>query len=1076
MVFQLKWNENRRIAFGCNQEWTSYNGSCYKFETKALDIRMARKYCQVLKGDLAFINLNATTLIGFDSANKYWVTEDSIRLTNMDAPPPFQCPYLYQQTLKYGDCNDEHFFICEEAQEDPTHRCPENWVLLDSKCYRAVDQQSNFTVSLAACHDEQGQLAILDDEEKEKNAQAVIIGKDNIYLIGADRENGTFKWFNGKPFNPSCPVCTLLTSNGSCLGIKSSSRHPTMFQWENVECSAINSFLCEREVISVDVSTSSMTTSPPTTPPPTTPISLPPLLCPIGYNWKAFKDTNYCFWETTYESERLNWYQARQFCQAYGGDLATYRDSQEEDIGLGGAKGHYKGLWFGLRRGDDDIFRWVDGTELNYTNWDYDEPNLRSKSKYCASHASGNAKWELDYCGVRRWFICKAPKVRNPTLPDTSFPKTQCNFSSSPFYRHRWYLYKNHCYLIHDEPKYSWDLALNFCRDNEAHLVSIHSFNETDFILFASNIVSSSDYWTGLASKGLGSSFTWSDGTPLDFWYWFNDSGPNQTESMNTCVSFDPLRGFWKTAHCNKLQGVICKRGINATYDFPTQEPVVVLPGNCERGWYPQGNKCYKVFGKKWTQRLSWTSAQKACENESATLASIHNDDQQNFLTDLMLEIDDDAWIGLENLHRGSLFQWVDNSALDYANWDVNEPSLANDDEDGELFYTSSYERTCVEISYGKENMGKWNDVSCYQSNAYICQKFKDPNITTPSEDPFSCVNITGWSRLGTSCFNIFEGNYSKLSWTEAQGRCRAYGVDLVSFKNSATAVFLSKRITAKGEFFWTGIRETEESKFGTVDGKRLKISNWLPEQPKLVSSFMDNCVAMNAQGRWVVRSCREKLSFVCEWNLDSENDIAVDESHLCPKSYGWQDIGGDMCVKTSFIRKTWNDAMYDCFQHGGSLVTFHSAKDLHNFVNYVNTNYRYTSVHIGLGRRKDGSYMWADYSPVDFTAWDPDDPPSTAKDCVELDMKTEKWKKVHCDDIRRNYFCSASKNRNAEADALAFNSTKGENIVGKKLAAGGIVGIVICLLVVSAIIGVTVYYLCPRERHGNLLVPESQL
>ncbi|GBN68657.1 Macrophage mannose receptor 1 [Araneus ventricosus] len=187
-----------------------------------------------------------------------------------------------------------------------------------------------------------------------------------------------------------------------------------------------------------------------------------------------------------------------------------------------------------------------------------------------------------------------------------------------------------------------------------------------------------------------------------------------------------------------------------------------------------------------------------------------------------------------------------------------------------------------------------------------------------------------------------------------------------------------------------------EESKFGTVNGKRLKISNWLAEQPKLVSSFMDNCVAMNAQGKWVVRSCREKLSFVCEWNLDSENEITVDETHLCPNSYGWQDIGGDLCVKTSFVRKTWNDAMYDCFQHGGSLVTFHSSKDLHYFVEYVNTNYRYTSVHIGLGRRKDGSYMWADYTPVDFTAWDPDDPPSTVKDCVELDMRTEKWKKVH--------------------------------------------------------------------------------
>ncbi|GFQ92551.1 macrophage mannose receptor 1 [Trichonephila clavata] len=68
-----------------------------------------------------------------------------------------------------------------------------------------------------------------------------------------------------------------------------------------------------------------------------------------------FEICNYA--ETTYQTERLNWYQARQFCQGYGGDLATYSSSTEEVYGL----------WFGLQRGTDDVFRWVDGTNLNYT-------------------------------------------------------------------------------------------------------------------------------------------------------------------------------------------------------------------------------------------------------------------------------------------------------------------------------------------------------------------------------------------------------------------------------------------------------------------------------------------------------------------------------------------------------------------------------------------------------------------------------------------------------------------------------------------------------------------------------------
>ncbi|GBN52988.1 hypothetical protein AVEN_198830-1 [Araneus ventricosus] len=84
-------------ALGCNQEWISYNGSCYKIEARTFDVRMARKYCQVLKADLAFIDQDAARLIGFDPEKKYWVREDSIRPTDMGSVPPSECPYIFRQ-------------------------------------------------------------------------------------------------------------------------------------------------------------------------------------------------------------------------------------------------------------------------------------------------------------------------------------------------------------------------------------------------------------------------------------------------------------------------------------------------------------------------------------------------------------------------------------------------------------------------------------------------------------------------------------------------------------------------------------------------------------------------------------------------------------------------------------------------------------------------------------------------------------------------------------------------------------------------------------------------------------------
>ncbi|GFX01111.1 macrophage mannose receptor 1 [Trichonephila clavipes] len=146
----------------------------------------------------------------------------------------------------------------------------------------------DFNVLFRACEacDSQGRIPTLPwmslDTTKEQNVQALIIGTDDFYVVDAVRENGTFEWTSGVPFAPACSVCINFTSNGNCLGIKSSKSHPTMFHWDNVDCSAKNSFLCEMTALEKP--------SPSTEPPPRK-------LCPIGYNWKAYRNTDYCFWK-----------------------------------------------------------------------------------------------------------------------------------------------------------------------------------------------------------------------------------------------------------------------------------------------------------------------------------------------------------------------------------------------------------------------------------------------------------------------------------------------------------------------------------------------------------------------------------------------------------------------------------------------------------------------------------------------------------------------------------------------------------------------------------------------------------
>ncbi|GFX01098.1 hypothetical protein TNCV_4580641 [Trichonephila clavipes] len=56
-----------KTALGCNTDWILHQEKCYKFITTAEDdFRMARRYCQVYKADLAKIDENSTFIMAFE--------------------------------------------------------------------------------------------------------------------------------------------------------------------------------------------------------------------------------------------------------------------------------------------------------------------------------------------------------------------------------------------------------------------------------------------------------------------------------------------------------------------------------------------------------------------------------------------------------------------------------------------------------------------------------------------------------------------------------------------------------------------------------------------------------------------------------------------------------------------------------------------------------------------------------------------------------------------------------------------------------------------------------------------------
>ena len=75
----------------------------------------------------------------------------------------------------------------------------------------------------------------------------------------------------------------------------------------------------------------------------------------------------------------MGWYQARSFCLAKGGYLATITSPEEQDfvwsqVGLDGP--HNGGIWLGgIRRKAGGGFRWITGEPFSYSHWEAGEPN-----------------------------------------------------------------------------------------------------------------------------------------------------------------------------------------------------------------------------------------------------------------------------------------------------------------------------------------------------------------------------------------------------------------------------------------------------------------------------------------------------------------------------------------------------------------------------------------------------------------------------------------------------------------------------------------------------------------------------
>ncbi len=122
------------------------------------------------------------------------------------------------------------------------------------------------------------------------------------------------------------------------------------------------------------------------------------------------------------------------------------------------------------------------------------------------------------------------------------------------------YSHGPYCYTIVKDPKI-WSAASQDCKANyNGHLVSITSLDEEEFLANTVKTINDTSLtthaWIGLNDQGKEGTFEWSDGSPINFIYWYQGE-PNNVQSED-CVEL--VKGlYWNDIACSETYSYICK-------------------------------------------------------------------------------------------------------------------------------------------------------------------------------------------------------------------------------------------------------------------------------------------------------------------------------------------------------------------------------------------------------------------------------------------------------------------------------------------------------------------------------------
>nr|XP_039250734.1 LOW QUALITY PROTEIN: macrophage mannose receptor 1-like [Styela clava] len=723
---------------GCDEGWVPYHGLCYLFDRQPFTYQDSKKFCTDNGGEPVaildkytqsflhtiigaedfrwWLGLTGTPIIGGSS----WTWENGYPLNAYDnwgfGNPDItngECAVFYGGQIGSGmwysyRCENHAFSICQSQRvgytpppkttPPPSGGCPGDWWTPDENsgfCYRAYMPEGNawdvpvsWNNAYHQCLATGGDLVSIHSVEEDTFLLTLLKntlgGESYGFWIGLNSKATTseiiesgWEWTDGSAVNylswsPGYPdnlrerSCVELRYEGD-LGLGA---------WRNIDCNQQRDWICKLKK-GIDVVS-------PTEPP----AGNPNPQCGSADDGTWIEYDGWCYLFNDFEM--TNFHAAEDTCMTNGGHLISLHSHNEQSFVTGQLKTFNRTIrfWIGMQEfgGVDGEFVWLDGTPIDFVNWNPGEPNDTKGSEQCVEILQRNGKWNDGNCALEiAGYICKKRlgDPPNPPQPTEQWP------GGCPS---EWLMYDNYCYQVHGEYtvcatdstdwsdgecRAGWYEARDKCRDIGGDLVTIHNKYENAFVS-AQIMRVPTNVWIGMNDEHWYDQYTWSTGEQVTYTNWYTGE-PNHWNNEERCVEMhhrEDVVGRWNDIRCDNAVSYVCQMKKDPTISEGLQ---INNNNKCPKGWlqYDTINGNYICYYLEMMERSFDDSIANCRKMKSgANLASYQTMYEQHFVTSYIR--DTTAWIGMRYDMDGdedsNQWKWVDDWPVWISNWGEYEP------------------------------------------------------------------------------------------------------------------------------------------------------------------------------------------------------------------------------------------------------------------------------------------------------------------------------------------------------------------------------------------------------------------